>query len=101
MLVCLEDSQIPISDLTKLALLSPGRIWKTSSGKCMSVFLLECSDFLGSKISSGRQGGGKGGSLTSKRLVDVKRGKSEYVDGPQVPISEYRRIIGIINPIMN
>ena len=48
-----------------------------------------------------RRGGGGEGSLTSKRLVDVKRGKSEYVDGPQVPISEYRGIIGIINPIMN
>ena len=48
-----------------------------------------------------KEGGGGEGSLTSKRLVDVKRGKSEYVDGPQVPISEYRGIIGIINPIMN
>ena len=74
----------------------------------MSVFLLECSDFWGSKISSGLQGawkegggGGGGGSLTSKRLVDVKWGKSKYVDGIQVPISEYRGIIGIINPVMN
>ena len=48
--------------------------------KCMSVFLLECSNFWGSKISSGRLGGGWG--VWPKRPADVKGGKSKYVDGP-------------------
>ena len=29
-----------------------------------------------------KEGGGGGGGVLPKRPVDVKRGKSEYVDGP-------------------
>ena len=46
----------------------------TSSRKCMSEFILECSNFWGSKISL-RMGGGGGGP---RRPVYVKWGKREY-----------------------
>ena len=46
----------------------------TSSRKCISVFLLECSDFWGSKNSGGRG--------ESNLNFDVTRGKVKYVDSP-------------------
>jgi len=46
----------------------------TSSRKCISVFLLECSDFWGSKISGGRG--------ESNLNFDVTRGKSKICRQP-------------------
>ena len=55
----------------------------------MSVFLLECSNFWGSKISSGRLGGGGGSGLNVQLALRGK--KSKYVDGPQRTVPKKRK----------